>query len=116
MNTIRYAFWAVVGLCLIIVGLANRGIVTLRLMPGRLSDLLGLSPDIEVPLFVVIFIGVAAGLFIGFFWEWVREGRMRADARAKGREVAQLRREMDLMRDADGDGKDDVLQLLESPR
>lgn len=116
MKTIRYAFWAVVGLCLIVVGLANRGIVTLRLMPGRLGDLLGLSPDIEVPLFVVIFIGVAAGLFIGFFWEWVREGRMRADARAKGREVAQLRREMELLRDADGDGKDDVLQLLESPR
>ena len=32
----------------------------------------------------------------------------------KGREVVQLRREMDRMRDSDGDGKDDVLALLDA--
>ena len=78
MKTLRYAFWAIVALCLILVGLANRGLVTVRAMPSALSDLLGLSPDVQLPLFVVIFLGVGAGLLIGFLWEWVREFRLRA--------------------------------------
>lgn len=114
MKMLRTGFWAVVGVCLIIIGLANRGPVTVRAMPEALSSMLGLSPDIELPLFVVIFIGVAAGLLIGFFWEWLREHKFRSEARSKGREVVQLRREMDRMRDSDGDGKDDVLALLET--
>lgn len=115
MKTIRYAFWAIVGLCLILVGLANRGMVTLRAMPEPMADLLGVSPDISLPLFVVIFIGVGAGLLIGFLWEWVREHRMRADARVKGREVQNLRREVEKLRGAAAGAKsdDDVLALLE---
>ena len=114
MKVFRAGFWAIIGICLIVVGLANRGLVTVRAMPEALGNLLGLSPDIELPLFVVIFLGVAAGLLIGFFWEWLREHKFRSEARSKGREVVQLRREMDRMRDSDGDGKDDVLALLES--
>lgn len=114
MKPLRTGFWAIVGLCLIIVGLANRGLVTVRAMPEALGNLLGVSPDFELPLFVVIFLGVAAGLLIGFFWEWLRTYKFRSEARSKGREVVQLRREMDRMRDSDGDGKDDVLALLDS--
>lgn len=115
MKTIRYAFWAIIGLCLVLIGLANRGMVTVRAMPEALGDLLGLSPDIELPLFVVIFLGVGAGLLIGFLWEWVREHRMRADARVKAREVETLRREVQQLRGAAAGAKDDddVLALLE---
>jgi len=115
MKTIRYSFWAVVALCLIIVGLANRDFVTLRAMPQALADLLGISPDIELPLFVVLFIGVGAGLMIGFLWEWVRERRIRADARKKSREVDALRREVDQLKGAAAGAKDDddVLAILE---
>jgi uncharacterized membrane protein len=113
MKTIRYAFWALVGLCLILIGLANRDIVTVRAMPTALGDLLGLSPDIQLPLFVVIFIGVGAGLLIGFLWEWVREHRVRAESRAKAREVAALKQEVALLKN-EGKGKqDDVLALLD---
>ncbi len=113
MKTLSYAFWAVVGLCLIVVGLANRGVVTLRAMPEALGNLIGVSPDIQLPLFVVIFLAIGVGLLIGFFWEWLREHRFRAEARDRGREVVHLKREMDRLRDSDGDGRDDVLQLLE---
>ena len=115
MKTIRYAFWAIVGLCLILIGLANRGVVTVRAMPEPMADLLGLSPDVSLPLFVVIFLGVGAGLLIGFLWEWVREHRIRADARSKTREVDALRREVEQLRGAAAGAKsdDDVLALLE---
>ena len=118
MKTIRYAFWALVGLCLILVGLANRDPVTLRAMPEALGDLFGLSPDIQLPLFVEIFLGVAAGLMIGFLWEWVREHRQRAEGRARAREVDALRREVASLRaeHATADDGDDVLALLDGTR
>ena len=114
MKTIRYAFWAIVGLCLILVGLANRGVVTVRAMPEALSDLLGISPDVQLPLFMVIFAGVAAGLLIGFLWEWVREHRIRAEGRAKARQVEALRREVAALKSEKTSGGDDVLALLEA--
>lgn len=115
MKTIRYAFWAIVGLCLILIGLANRDLVLVRAMPQALADLFGLTPDIALPLFVVIFVSVGAGLMIGFLWEWVRERRIRAEVRGKSREVETLRREVQQLRSASADAKeqDDVLALLE---
>lgn len=114
MKTIRYVFWAVVGLCLILIGLANSGMVTVQAMPSALADLLGISPDISLPLFVVIFLGVGAGLLIGFVWEWLREHRQRAEARARARELETLRREVEHLRGQAAKAKgDDVLALLD---
>ncbi len=113
MKTLRYAFWAIVGLCLILVGLANRGVVTVRAMPEAFSDLLNISPDVELPLFVVIFCGVAGGLLIGFFWEWVREHQVRADARAKAREIKALKQELATFKKGDPAKGDDVLALID---
>lgn len=115
MKTLRYTFWAIVGLCLVLIGLANRDPVIVRAMPEALGDLLGLSPDVQLPLFVVIFISVGGGLMIGFLWEWVREHRIRAEGRGKAREVEALRREVAQLRGASSSAKDqdDVLALLE---
>lgn len=115
MKTIRYSFWAIVGLVLILVGLANRDMVTLRAMPEPVSDMIGVSPDISLPLFIVIFLGVGAGLLIGFLWEWVREHRMRSEGRGKAREVAALQREVDKLREkaVGATDSDDVLAILE---
>ncbi len=116
MKSIRYSFWAIVALCLVLIGIANRDPVLVRTLPEALAELVGFSGVLTLPLFVVIFAGVALGLLIGFLWEWVREHRFRAEARAKGREVEALKREMDRLRDSDGDGKDDVLQILDGTR
>jgi uncharacterized integral membrane protein len=115
MKTLRYAFWALVALCLIIIGLVNRDPVTLHAMPRPLAAFLGVPADLTLPLFVVIFLGVGAGLVIGFLWEWLREYHIRADARGKTREVETLRREVDRLRGAAAGAKseDDVLALLE---
>jgi len=115
LSLIRFAFWAIVAICLIIVGLANRGMVTLRAMPEGLASLVGVSPDIELPLFVVILLGVAVGLLVGFLWEWLREHQIRVESRARAREVADLQREVGRLRSAQNVGKDEVLALLDAP-
>ncbi|MBU2994572.1 LapA family protein [Octadecabacter sp. 1_MG-2023] len=113
MKYIKYTFWLIVAVCLIIVGMANRGIVTLRAMPEGLASQLGISPDIEMPLFMAIFIGVGIGLLIGFMWEWVREHRMRSHAKSKVREVDALKREIDSLKTEKHEGKDEIVALLD---
>lgn len=113
MKYVKYTFWGIVAIALVIFGMANRGIVTLRVMPEAFAAPLGISPDIELPLFMAIFIGVAIGLLIGFLWEWVREHRVRADARAMSRERDLLQREVDSLKDQKHEGKDEIVALLD---
>ncbi len=113
MKYIRYIFWAIVAICLIILGMANRDIVTLKALPETLAGQLGISPTIELPLFMAIFIGVGLGLLIGFLWEWVREHRIRSEAKAKGREVNALKRKVDSLTTEKHEGKDEIVALLD---
>ena len=113
MKYIKYTFWLIVGICLIIVGMANRGIVTLRAMPEALAGPLGISPDIQMPLFMAIFIGVGIGLLVGFLWEWVREHRMRSEAKSQMRQVDALKREVNSLKEQKHEGKDEIVALLD---
>jgi putative membrane protein len=111
---LRLLFLGLVGLGLLTVALANRGPVTVQLLPGDLAALTGLTWAAELPLFVIIFGGIIAGVLIGFVWEWFREYGHRATASQKSREVARLERELAVLRDATSVGpKDDVLALLD---
>ncbi|MDU8926013.1 LapA family protein [Alisedimentitalea sp. MJ-SS2] len=117
MRYIRYGFLAALAVVLISVAMANRGAVELRLLPEVLAQPLGLSWSIELPLFVVIFAAIVAGLLIGFVWEWLREHKHRAEAARKKGEVNQLKREVTRLKgDAakGGEGsEDEVLALLD---
>lgn len=117
MRYVRYGFLAVLAVVLVSVAMANRGAVTLRLLPDDLAAPLGLAWSIELPLFVVIFGGVVAGLLIGFVWEWLREHKHRANAARKEGEVRQLKREMSRMKQGEATAKpgapDEVLAILD---
>ena len=69
-----------------------------------------------MPLFLVIFGGIGAGLLIGFFWEWARESKHRTTASTKAREVARLEREVTKLRSSQAGPEDEVLALLETKR
>ncbi|WP_306006695.1 LapA family protein [Aquicoccus porphyridii] len=122
MRYIRYAFLAVLAVCLISVAMANRGMVELRMLPEELGNLFGLNRSVDLPLFIVIFAAIVAGLMIGFVWEWLREHKHRADVARKDGEVKALRREMQRLRRGDGKGgkagkqEDEVLALLDEAR
>lgn len=113
MRYIRYAFLGALGILLISVSLANRGPVTLKLMPDDIAGLLGFNFTLTLPLFLVVLGGIAAGLIIGFIWEWMREHRHRREASKKGREVRKLEREVTRLKDQKNEGKDEVLAILD---
>lgn len=116
IRSLRYLFLATLGLALLTVALANRAPVTLQALPEDLAAFSGLHWQMELPLFVVIFGGIVAGLLIGFVWEWFREMKHRATASQKTREVARLERELAVMKDSQSVPKDDILALLDKPK
>ena len=114
IRTLRLILLGLLGLSLLTVALANRAPVEVRLLPGDLAALTGLTWAMELPLFLVIFAGILAGVLIGFVWEWFREHGHRATASQKAREVARLERELAVLKDASSvPPKDEVLALLD---
>ncbi|WP_204113427.1 lipopolysaccharide assembly protein LapA domain-containing protein [Shimia biformata] len=113
MRYIRYAFLATLGVVLVAVALANRGSVTLVLLPDALSDLLGLDHSISLPLFVVIFGSLIVGVLIGFVWEWLREHKHRSGKTRAERELAKTQRDLRRVKGKQSEGKDEVLALLD---
>lgn len=116
IRTLRYLFLGLLALMLLTVALANRTPVALRLLPDDVGVFLGLSGAIELPLYLVIFGGIVAGLLIGFVWEWFRESKHRSNSSIKTREVSRLERELAVLRDTKPEQQDDVLALLDRPR
>lgn len=114
LRYLRVLFIAATGFVLLVLALANRGSVPVRLLPEDIGGLLGITGVWEVPLFLVILGSVALGVLIGFVWEWFREMRIRATARGKSREVSRLERELAVLRDEKQGPRDEVLALLEN--
>lgn len=120
LRILRYVLIAVLMVVLLTVALANRAVVPVRALPEDVGALFGVNWEMEVPLFLVLFAGVVAGVVIGFTWEWLREHKHRKTAGLRGKEVARLERELAVMRDAasvpGAGGRDEVLALVERPR
>lgn len=116
MRYIRYASIAIFALALILIALANRNMVTVRLVPEDLAGFTALNPTGQVPLFVVIFGAILAGLILGFIWEWIREAGERAAAARQTREMQRMRAEIKRLKAEKHEGKDEVLAILDDGR
>jgi hypothetical protein len=113
LRFLRILFLALLGIVLLAVASANLAPVTLHALPKDMAAVLGLDYQIELPLFVVIFAGILAGLGIGLIWEWFREAKHRAALADHKREAGQLRREVSKLRTESRKPNDEVLALLE---
>lgn len=113
MRILRYLLLALIAVALLIVASANRGMVTLNLLPGELTTYIGRNWTIQLPLFLVVLGGVAGGLVLGFGWEWLREHKYRATAAKSTREASKLQREVAKLKTAP---EDEVLAILEDKR
>lgn len=113
MRYVRYLCIAVFAIALISVALANRSIVSLKVLPTEVAHWFAVNPQIELPLFLVILGSIVAGLLVGFVWEWIREYGQRAEAARQAREMRRLEREVARLKGEKHEGKDEVLALLD---
>lgn len=112
---LRYLLLATLAIVLLTVALANRAPVVLSALPPDMGAFFGATFAVELPLFIVIFASIIAGVLIGFVWEWFREHKHRVVARAGTRTVTKLERELAVLRDAKAQPQDDVLAILQEP-
>ena len=113
MRYVRYLCIAIFAIALIAVALANRSMVSLKLLPTEVSGWFALNPEIQVPLFIVILGSIIAGLLVGFVWEWIREYGQRAEAARQAREMRRLEREVARLKGEKYQAQDEVLALLD---
>lgn len=110
---LRLALIVLLAIALVTVAMANRTIVPVSLLPEGMATLTGLSWSMELPLFLVIFAGIVAGVLIGFVWEWFREAKHRTAATTNSRTAARLEREVTRLRETKAEPEDEVLALLD---
>jgi lipopolysaccharide assembly protein A len=110
MRTIKYILLALILAAIVLLAVANRGVVTLHLLPQGLDRVMARS--IELPLFVVILGSIVVGMVLGYLLEWLREHKHRRRAAQKAQEAARLNREVAQLRKDTGRPEDDVLALL----
>ena len=112
MRYVRYAFWGVLGVILVSIRLPIVNLCCPPVAEG-IAELLGLNSSLTLPLFSVGLGGIAAGLVIGFLWEWLREYKHRRAATDHSKEVRRLSREVSKLKKDKHKDKDEVLAILE---
>lgn len=80
-----------VAIVLIALAVANRAPAMFTLDPFNPGNP---ALTLQLPLFVMLFLALGAGLLMGSFATWWNQGRYRKEARAKSREVQSLVQEM----------------------
>ena len=113
MRYIRYVLVGSIIAALVVVAMANRGFVTLTVLPEPLANLANWNFSINLPLFIVVLGGVAVGLLLGYLLEWIRESKHRAEVSKRQKQVKQLNNEVTKLKAEKNQGKDEVLAILD---
>lgn len=113
MRIIRLLFLLSVAFVLVVLALANRQMVDLRLMTADMAEIVGMSGSVTLPLFLVILMGVLIGLLLGFVWEYLREYKHRKELGVKTKEVKSLEREVKKLKKETVSETDQILALME---
>ena len=86
-----------VALIILAFAVANRHWVTVSFDPFPGNDIAG--PQMTAPLFLMLFIAGAIGVFAGGAAVWLRQGRYRREARDARSEVAEAKGQANDLRD-----------------
>jgi len=109
MRTVKMIILTLLGLALVVLGVANMAPVDLYLLPKEVGgEQLMLS---QVPLAAVIVVAVVVGVVLGQFLEYLRERKHRRLAEEKRREVGRLRQEVGRLSTRLGEDEGDIPEL-----
>ena len=114
MRYIKIAFLFLVAVAAVLLAIANRGPVTLRLLPEGvtlpgMAD--ALPTQVTLPIYVAMFVAVFVGLLVGLVLELLRERDHRRAERRYRKEAQRLEAERRRLMAKAGEEDDDILGL-----
>lgn len=113
MRAIRVFFFVILAVVLILVAAANRGAMTVSLMPEALAPFAGGQWSLTMPAFMALFLAMVFGVLVGLVWEWLRESGLRAESSRRAQNLADLEREVGHLRKTHAAPRDEVLAILD---
>ena len=113
---LRRLFLSFIAVASVSIALANLKLTELSLLPSGLADSLEFQVQFEAPLFIIIFLCIAVGLSIGFFWEWGRSTKKRLSSTPNRRKLARLSQEITELKSIDDEDEDEEDVLLLTKR
>ncbi|WP_017998015.1 LapA family protein [Paracoccus sp. N5] len=115
MRAIRFAFFVILAVVLVLVAAANRDMITVSLLPPAVAPFAGGQWSLTMPAFVALFLAMVFGVLVGLIWEWLRESHLRAESSRRAQHLADLQREMGHLRQAQAAApRDEVLAILDN--
>ena len=90
-----WLLWVPVGIVIVILAVANRTPVTLKLDPRTLqSGQEAFLPSLDLPLFLLLFAALITGVFLGGIMVWLKQGAWRKKAREAEKENRVITRDI----------------------
>lgn len=118
MRLIKMIITAILMIAVVLVALANREDVTVKLLPDQLSDQFagwaGYEPALTLPLFAFLIGAILLGGLLGYLIEYIREGKIRKAKRGVEREKRQIEQELETLKKKTRTEEEEVLALLET--
>ncbi|MCV2448762.1 LapA family protein [Paracoccus sp. DMF] len=115
MRAIRFAFFVILAVVLVLVAAANRDMITVSLLPPAVAPFAGGQWSLTMPAFVALFLAMVFGVLVGLIWEWLRESHLRAESNRRAQHLADLQREMGHLRQTQAAApRDEVLAILDN--
>lgn len=93
---INFLILVPIAIVLIVLSVANRNVVTLALNPFDPGDTV---LSVNAPFFVFLFLAMIAGMIIGSFATWFKQGKHRKKARVEAKEAVKWHTEADKQRE-----------------
>lgn len=108
-RVLRWIIGAPIFLAVMFFAVANRRWVTLSLDPINET-----SPSlaIDMPLWLLLFLGIFIGIIVGWFFCWLAQGKWRKLARERQVQINKLKNEMLRNRDSASEGDAKMLTPL----
>ncbi len=95
---------------IVVLALANRQMVEVRLLPEGLEHIYPLS--VHLPLYAISILSILVGLLIGYILEYLREHRYRKTAARSSRQVAKLEQEVSSLKKQNLSEEEQILEML----
>jgi lipopolysaccharide assembly protein A len=109
LRFLKYLLLALIAVCCVVIAVANRGPVTLNLLPVDYQ--LAFPTSVTVPVFVALLLALFVGIAVGILLEMVRERRHRRAESQYKREAAKLDKEVQRLSTKAGEEDHDILGL-----